>query len=194
MHCHTYIHTYIHRCMHAYVRKHTHTYTSIIHTYTCTQVAAAAWPRETLVDATGTRASLDWRHAYVLKYTPSGRDSLIPHTDDSEVTVNVGLVERKSFAGGDLLLGGVRVTCWAGCDTYTHAYIHTHTHAYTHIHTYAHMHTYTHAYIHSHIYTYTHTFIHTYICTYTYIHTHMHTYIRTHIHIYTHIHTHIHTP
>ena len=32
----------------------------------------------------------------------------MPHTDDSEVTVNVGLVERQSFEGGDLLLGGVR--------------------------------------------------------------------------------------
>ena len=71
-------------------------------------VAAAAWPRETLNDATGMRAPLDWRHAYVLRYAPSGRDSLVPHTDDSEVTVNVGLVERQSFEGGDLLLGGVR--------------------------------------------------------------------------------------
>ena len=32
----------------------------------------------------------------------------MPHTDDSEVTVNIGLVERQSFEGGDLLLGGVR--------------------------------------------------------------------------------------
>ena len=72
------------------------------------QVAAAAWPRETLVDAAGARAPLDWRHAYVLRYAPSGRDSLVPHTDDSEVTVNVGLVARESFEGGDLLLGGVR--------------------------------------------------------------------------------------
>ena len=72
------------------------------------QVAAAAWPRETLVDATGARAPLDWRHAYVLRYAPSGRDSLVPHTDDSEVTVNVGLIARDAFEGGDLLLGGVR--------------------------------------------------------------------------------------
>ena len=72
------------------------------------QVAAAAWPRETLVDAAGARAPLDWRHAYVLRYAPSGRDSLVPHTDDSEVTVNIGLVARESFEGGDLLLGGVR--------------------------------------------------------------------------------------
>ena len=71
-------------------------------------MAAAAWPHETLVDADGARAPLDWRHAYVLKYTPDGRDSLVPHTDDSEVTVNIGLVGRPSFTGGDLLLGGVR--------------------------------------------------------------------------------------
>lgn len=73
------------------------------------QVAACAWPRET-GDAAGARAPLDWRHAYVLRYAPTGRSSLVPHTDDSEVTVNVGLGERDAFEGGDLLLGGVRGT------------------------------------------------------------------------------------
>ena len=32
----------------------------------------------------------------------------MPHTDDSEITVNVGLIARDAFEGGDLLLGGVR--------------------------------------------------------------------------------------
>ena len=64
------------------------------------QVQAAAHPAETLGGA------LDWRHAYVLKYEPTGRDSLVHHTDDSEITVNVCL--GRDFAGGDLLLGGVR--------------------------------------------------------------------------------------
>ena len=72
------------------------------------QVCAVAHPNETLTDASGERAPLDWRHAYVLQYTPAGRSSLVHHTDDSELTVNVGL--GRDFDGGDLLLGGVRGT------------------------------------------------------------------------------------
>lgn len=57
------------------------------------------------------RAPLDWRHAYVLRYDPAPgpKASLTPHTDDAEVTLNVGLSRQPgSFEGGDLLLGGVR--------------------------------------------------------------------------------------
>ena len=79
------------------------------------RVARIAYPSETLgVTAEGhARAALDWRHAYALRYAPADatsatvtRDSLVPHTDDSEVTLNVGLTE--AFQGGALCLGGTR--------------------------------------------------------------------------------------
>jgi len=54
------------------------------------------------------RAPLDWRHGYVLRYEPTQRSSLTPHTDDAEITLNVCLSPDGSFEGGELLLGGVR--------------------------------------------------------------------------------------
>ncbi|KAJ1462405.1 hypothetical protein M885DRAFT_610457 [Pelagophyceae sp. CCMP2097] len=76
-------------------------------------VSKRVFPRETC-EASGVRAALDWRHAYVLQYTPKteaqpdARASLVSHTDDSEITLNVAL--GRSFDGGSLLLGGVRGT------------------------------------------------------------------------------------
>ena len=44
----------------------------------------------------------------MLRYAPTCRDSLVPHTDESDVTLNVGMIARDAFEGGDLLKGGVR--------------------------------------------------------------------------------------
>eukprot|EP01083_Nonionella_stella_P063463 164900_1 len=56
---------------------------------------------------------LDWRHGYIVGYSnkPSGkkgaqRHRLVPHTDDSEVTLNVGMGDN--FEGGDLAFWGLR--------------------------------------------------------------------------------------
>mmetsp|Transcript_3739 Transcript_3739/g.11056 ORF Transcript_3739/g.11056 Transcript_3739/m.11056 type:complete len:180 (+) Transcript_3739:1355-1894(+) len=78
------------------------------------RVAAAAFPGETTFD--GARRPLDWRHAYVLEYGQGGRDSLVHHTDDSEVTLNVDL--GRPFSGGDLLLGPVRGTAAEAASEY----------------------------------------------------------------------------
>lgn len=49
----------------------------------------------------------DWRHAYALDYSRQGpRTSLVSHTDDSELTLNILLTD--DFEGGHLLLGGRR--------------------------------------------------------------------------------------
>ena len=54
-------------------------------------------------------AQLDWRHAYVLDYQAAGaRQSLVSHTDDSEVTLNVALRDEAALQGGHLLVGGLR--------------------------------------------------------------------------------------
>lgn len=51
--------------------------------------------------------ALDWRHAYALEYSHDGqRNALVPHTDDSELTLNVVLDDR--YQGGRLLVGGIR--------------------------------------------------------------------------------------
>jgi hypothetical protein len=56
--------------------------------------------------------ALDWRYTYVIGYAPSAvdpmtpRDSLTPHTDDAEVTLNVSL--GQWFEGGELVLRGLR--------------------------------------------------------------------------------------
>lgn len=56
---------------------------------------------------------LDWRHSYVIGYNqevqtgPARLKKLNPHTDDSEITINVGL--GLSFTGGELVLFDQRV-------------------------------------------------------------------------------------
>jgi hypothetical protein len=54
---------------------------------------------------------LDWRHGYVTMYSPSPSDGrnnrLIIHTDDSEVTLNIGLGD-DTFQGGMVELWGLR--------------------------------------------------------------------------------------
>ena len=56
---------------------------------------------------------LDWRQGYIVGYShsPSGKDGaqrqrLVPHTDDSEVTLNIGMGD--DFEGGDLSFWGLR--------------------------------------------------------------------------------------
>lgn len=50
---------------------------------------------------------LDFAHAYVVEYgASSDRDSLVPHTDDAEVTLNIQLSDQ--YEGGQLLFGGRR--------------------------------------------------------------------------------------
>jgi len=73
---------------------------------------------------------LDWRQGYILGYshnpsmdTHTQRHKLVPHTDDSEVTLNIALSngggggegrgmidEEKNFEGGDLVFWGLRGT------------------------------------------------------------------------------------
>jgi len=62
---------------------------------------------------------LDWRQGYVAGYShnPTGavgvqRQRLVPHTDDSEVTLNVGLATGGGvdYEGGDLVFWGLRGT------------------------------------------------------------------------------------
>eukprot|EP01006_Ploeotia_vitrea_P025227 TRINITY_DN58082_c0_g1_i1.p1 TRINITY_DN58082_c0_g1~~TRINITY_DN58082_c0_g1_i1.p1 ORF type:complete len:360 (+),score=44.13 TRINITY_DN58082_c0_g1_i1:105-1184(+) len=60
-------------------------------------------------------AKLNWRHGYIIGYADKGdsrgviaKSGLIPHTDDSEVTLNIGL--GNVFTGGELALWGVRGT------------------------------------------------------------------------------------
>ncbi len=62
---------------------------------------------------TETMEDLDWRHGYIVGYSDSPseaggaqRQRLIPHTDDSEVTLNVGMGD--DFEGGDLAFWGLR--------------------------------------------------------------------------------------
>jgi hypothetical protein len=65
----------------------------------------------------GKERSLDWRQAFVAGYSPTPspsspssaaapRQHLVPHTDDSEVTLNVCL--GRDFTGGVLEFGGLR--------------------------------------------------------------------------------------
>ena len=51
---------------------------------------------------------LDWRHGYVATYAANSdtRNRLVAHTDDSEVTLNIGLGEN--FQGGLLEFSGLR--------------------------------------------------------------------------------------
>lgn len=51
---------------------------------------------------------LDWRHGYVASYAANSdtRNRLVAHTDDSEVTLNIGLGE--DFQGGQLEFSGLR--------------------------------------------------------------------------------------
>jgi hypothetical protein len=60
---------------------------------------------------------LDWRQGYIAAYSASPTDSkprqrLVPHTDDSEVTLNVCIGEK--FQGGRLQFWGLRGTPEAG--------------------------------------------------------------------------------
>ena len=59
---------------------------------------------------------LDWRQGYVAGYSHkpseqrgSQRQRLVPHTDDSEVTLNIGLGD-EDFCGGDLAFWNLRGT------------------------------------------------------------------------------------
>jgi len=68
-----------------------------------------------LFQNTETMDDLDWRHGYIVGYNanpnPKGvegtqRQRLVPHTDDSEVTLNIGMGD--DFEGGDLAFWGLR--------------------------------------------------------------------------------------
>ena len=55
-------------------------------------------------------SDLDWRQGYIAAYsTDFKRTKLVPHTDDSEVTLNIGMGD-ESFQGGDLIFWGLRGT------------------------------------------------------------------------------------
>lgn len=60
---------------------------------------------------------LDWRQGYIAAYsadptTTKPRQRLVPHTDDSEITLNIGIGE--DFSGGLLNFWGLRGTTEAG--------------------------------------------------------------------------------
>jgi hypothetical protein len=86
-------------------------------------------PMATLLYEDDLKGSLDWRHGYVVGYAHAdikahplsasvvNRSSLISHTDDSEMTLNVGLGEL--FTGGELAFHGIRGTSQEGKVTYT---------------------------------------------------------------------------
>jgi hypothetical protein len=100
-------------------------------------VAALAYPRETQGGA-----PLDYRHAFLVGYGPAGhgpahasaaasppaerrpppslatRSALVRHTDNSEVTLNVGL-GRDGFGGGEVVFGRVRGETAAAATTTT---------------------------------------------------------------------------
>lgn len=66
-----------------------------------------------LFQTTESMEDLDWRQGYIVGYShsPSGKDGaqrqrLVPHTDDSEVTLNIGMGDH--FEGGDLNFWGLR--------------------------------------------------------------------------------------
>lgn len=53
---------------------------------------------------------LDWRQGYIAGYSSQiQRTKLVPHTDDSEVTLNIGMGDAD-FEGGDLVFWGLRGT------------------------------------------------------------------------------------
>ena len=65
----------------------------------------------------GEQGDLDWRHGYITAYTTDPdvqipRQRLVPHTDDSEVTLNVCIGDV--FEGGGLTFQGLRGTIQAG--------------------------------------------------------------------------------
>lgn len=66
-----------------------------------------------LFQTTESLGDLDWRQGYVAGYSASPtegkpRERLVTHTDDSEVTLNVGLGDE--FEGGELEFRGIRGT------------------------------------------------------------------------------------
>ena len=68
-----------------------------------------------LFQKTESMNDLDWRQGYIVGYShkPSEKDGiqrqrLVPHTDDSEVTLNIGMGDN--FEGGDLAFWGLRNT------------------------------------------------------------------------------------
>lgn len=77
-------------------------------------LTAVAFPNETgrrMGSASGGGNDLDWKTAFLVGYglekTPGiTRTSLIRHSDDSEVTLNICL--GKVFAGGELVFGDIR--------------------------------------------------------------------------------------
>jgi hypothetical protein len=69
-----------------------------------------------LFQTTETLNSLDWRHGYIAGYSNvasekvgATRNFLMPHTDDSEVTLNVGMGD-DDFEGGELRFWNLRGT------------------------------------------------------------------------------------
>jgi len=65
----------------------------------------------------GTNGDLDWRHGYITAYSADPdiekpRQRLVPHTDDSEVTLNVCI--GGNFEGGQLVFRGLRGTVRPG--------------------------------------------------------------------------------
>ncbi|GKY94636.1 hypothetical protein MPSEU_000429100 [Mayamaea pseudoterrestris] len=64
-----------------------------------------------LFQSTEFYSELDWRHGFIAGYsaTPQGgtpRERLVPHTDDSEMTLNIGLGDV--FEGGEVVFHGLR--------------------------------------------------------------------------------------
>ena len=54
----------------------------------------------------GDEWNFDWSQTYIVGYDVEGKNGLIEHTDDSEVTINVCLSE--GYVGGELGFGGMR--------------------------------------------------------------------------------------
>lgn len=66
-----------------------------------------------------TQGELDFRHGYITGYTAGSktkqsglRNRLVPHTDDSEITLNIGLGDK--FNGGNVRFWGLRGTSREG--------------------------------------------------------------------------------
>jgi hypothetical protein len=69
--------------------------------------------RQLYEDSEGLLDDLDWRHGYIAAYSADPdaakpRERLVTHTDDSEITMNVGLGDE--YEGGLLEFRGLRNT------------------------------------------------------------------------------------
>lgn len=80
-------------------------------------LSCVARPLSGVLLAEECRGALDWRQGYVAGYSaaPGGggaagahRTFLVPHSDDSDITLSIGLMGAASFEGGEVVLRGLR--------------------------------------------------------------------------------------